>query len=736
MRIPNAFLRLALFSLLVSLLAPPAWAQQTQKRSDVEFWPVGDPPERPYRPWDPYTLSVMLEVGGQIADVDGNPDVYDSHLNYRDGFKVFGFDMRGTGEDGALLSDFYVKGGGWGNEPYSWVRFGFSRDKWFEFRGKFRESEYNWLFPGFARSQHLNDTERRLQTYNLTFFPKQKFRVKLGYKRNSSFGPTLTTFDFSRAEFPLFEPIRQTYDEYTIGAEWNIQRWLIIGEYGYRFFRNDRFLTIFDSPIPSLPNDTADPASLTVFNRLLPSRGKIPFFRVNVVGRPHSTVEVNVRAVYSDAESDFTRLENREGTSFSQGPANPSTTITEAFSAFGESGRPMHTIDANFTWRPVREFSISNTFQYHTYDISGFQDSTRNISCGERSVAGCPMFLLAALRGVGPNSFVQEFLWETDFESDIIRDRIEVQYTPIKWLTLRGGFSYLDRNWEFLEFETVDEDGALVNGPPNFSPSNTFPKTREEEIDTINRAWLAGLVLRPNRRIRIFFDLEHGNNTRVFNRQGPADLDRYRLRGRFEPWDGVRFNANWFIFDNQNFVNGTPANPDGRHSSRNRGFAVDFQLSRWQRGYVNAGYARNDVTAITDVVIPGFSPVQFRGGASVYVLDDNYWYVDAGGRIAGNLYVDAGYRFTDTSSTFPPSDPVGTCEPLTVQNCDNTGGLEALGIFDGGLNYHQPHVGVRYGFSDNVSWKFGWRYYDYNQEGGTFSDYDSHIVTTSVVLNF
>jgi hypothetical protein len=43
---------------------------------------------------------------------------------------------------------------------------------------------------------------------------------------------------------------------------------------------------------------------------------------------------------------------------------------------------------------------------------------------------------------------------------------------------------------------------------------------------------------------------------------------------------------------------------------------------------------------------------------------------------------------------------------------------------------------VRYSFSDNVNWKFGWRYYDYNQQGGSFSDYSVHIFTSSVILNF
>jgi hypothetical protein len=671
------------------------------------------------RPWDPYELSFTMEIGGQIVDTDGNRDVYDSHLNYRDGFKVFSFNIEGDGQDGALLSDFYVKGGGWVNEPYSWVYFGFSRDEIFALRGRVRESEYDWFFPGFARNQHSNDTERRMQDYDLTLFPKQKFRVKLGYNRNSSFGPSFTTFDFSRAEYPLFEPIRQTYDEYTVGAEATLDGWFVAGEFGYRFFRNDRELGFLDdATIPVLPNDTGDAATLSVFNRLLPSRGEIPYFRFLVAGRPHSTVEVNWRYVYSDADSEYTRFEERVGTTFSQGPANPSTTITDTDRAFGESERPMHTIDGNFTWRPVPKFTFTNTFQYQTYEITGFQDETRDITCGDPTVAGCPLDTTLVATAS------QNFFWTTDFEFDTLRNRFDIQYDFTHWLSVRGGFLYLDRDWMFAEFERETEDGVLID-----------EESHTEEIDTINRAWLAGVVIRPNRRVQVFFDLENGNNTRVFNRQGPADLDRYRLRGRFEPWDGIRFNASWFIFDNQNFINGTAANPDGRHSSRNRGFSFDFQLARFEQGYINAGYSRNDVTAITDVVIPGFSPVFLRGGVVEYILDEDYWYVDVGGNV-GNLYIDGGFRYNDSSSTFPPSDPVQSCVPFEAQACDNTGGLDPLRVFDGGLESMQPHVGVRYVFSDNVSWKFGWRYYDYDQQGGTFSDYESHVLTTSMVLSF
>lgn len=711
MRTSKKFTLLALVATMVLLLAAAALAQQSQNPSEVEWIPTTTP-ERLYRPWTPYDLSFILEIGGQATAVEGNQDVFNSQQNYGDGFKVFQFDLRALGQEGAFFNEIYFKGGGWGvNEPYSWTRFGFRKDRIFDFKGSFRQSRYDWYVPGFARDQHLNHTDRRLQNYEMTFFPRRKFRVKAGYKRNSSFGSSLTTLDFARGEFPLSEPIRQTHDEYTVGAEGNLGRWLIVGEYGYRFFRNDRFLTIFENPDTILPNDAADQASLTEFFRLHPSRGKIPYFRANIVGRPHRTLEVNVRAVYSRARSNFSRLELRDGTTYSQGPTIPSVPTTIGYNAFGQTTRPMTNADANITWRPSREFTLTNNFQYRGYNIAGYQDEDRVITCG--AVSG----------SCTAGDF--NFYWNTFFRLNAISNRTEARYDINDWFSIRSGFRYLQREFRFSEFEQEMDAGVVVG-----------TDIHEEEFDFLNRSYLAGVILKPNRRAQIFFDWEKGDNTRVFTRLSPAKLDRIRLRGRFQPWDGVRFNASWFLFDNSNTNLPTAANPAGRHDTKNRGFALDVQFAPTSRGYVNGGFSRNDFKAVTDVMIPGFGPAASRGGIIFYQLDDNYFYFDVGGRVAGNFYVDAGYRLLDTSGTMPPSDPVQTCVPNVPQSCDNTGGLDPLLVFDGGLKYHQPHVSLRYEFSDTTSWKAGWRFYRYNQEGGAFSDYRAHIVTTSVVLNF
>ena len=228
--------------------------------------------------------------------------------------------------------------------------------------------------------------------------------------------------------------------------------------------------------------------------------------------------------------------------------------------------------------------------------------------------------------------------------------------------------------------------------------------------------------------------MERGNNTGVFTRLSPANINRIRMRGRWEPTRGVKIAASWFTSRNSNSNLPTLLDSDGRHSSRNRGFSFDFQLVRFQRGYLNLGYSRNDITAFTNLLF--FANFTLRAGDAVYRANENYAYIDFGSRLVGNLYADAGYRVVANTGTFPASDPVGTCDPLVPGVCDDRTGLDPLGINFGGLNYHQPHAALRYVFSNNVSWKANWRWYGYNVKHGTISDYKAHLITTSMMLRF
>ena len=679
---------LVLTGLLVLVFALPgtsAMAQQSQKRSEVEFLPVGAPPEeRDLRPWDPYDISLMLELGGQVVDVSENNDIYRSHLNYQDGLRLFNFDFRGKGREDAFFTDFFFQGGGWGGDPYQWVRFGASKNKWFDFRGHYRESEYFWAFPGFARNQHRNDQKRRLQSYDLTLFPKSRVRGRLGYTRNSSFGLALTTFDFSRDEFLLFEPIRQTFDEYRGGVEWKISAWNFFFLQSYRFFRNDRELFL---PVAFDPgNSTTGETFLNDSQRFHPIRGKIPFSRLTIAGRPHKKLDVTARILYSDSEVDDTRFEVSNGRTF-QGQD-----VEIVSRSLDVASRPNTVADGAVTWRPISKLTISEVMRFNQFSISGTglaDIETRDILSGV----------------VTPSQEVLQNLIK--FKSYF--NRVEARYDFDRRLGVRVGYIFTHRDVELVHFE----DGLLE-------------AQEETELDT--NTLVLGANFRPTRRFSLFVDWEHGEFDNVFTRLSAADIDRLRVRARWKLAEGVRVSGSYFLFDNTN------PNPLINSDQENRGFSLDFQLTRFQRAYLNLGYSRNDVSTSTDVsFFANFAP---QTGTSIYVANDNYAYIDFGGRLAGNLHADAGYRVSFITGTFPASDATGICDPFVTGSCVGLTGLAPLGINWGGLNYHQPHASLRYAFSDNLSWKAGWRWYGYNVKQGTLSDYKAHIVTGSLVLTF
>lgn len=713
---------------LICSWVSPARAQQTEERIADELLPIREPVEPPASLYgDLFDVSTTLELGGQFARVRGNNEVYRSHLNFSDGFRLFNFQTRGQGREGAFLSDFYLQMGGWGGDPQNWARFGASKDKWFDFKGQYRRQDYFWVFPGFARNQHRNDQERRLQSYDLTLLPRRPLRFKLGYTRNSSFGLALTTQDFSRDEFLVFEPIRNTYDEYRAGVEATYQRWNFFVEQGYRFLRNDRLITSSSACGSGVTaacvaagtfdpgNDAGDPTVLTNLERNQPIRDRIKFTRATVVGRPRDDVEVTARVVHSDIDTDASRFERLFGSTFTGVDA------VETFATLIEADRPYTTVDTSATWQPYRRLTVSNHFRFDQWNLGGAGTFTD--------------FTFFPLLGSLSSEAVIE---QRQLNLEGYRNRLEGRYDLNRFLSVRGGFEYQHRDVELVEWEFECADPGTVTAP--FCPSIVDFDEERERIDLNSRSFLLGVIARPLPTLSLFFDLERGNATGVFTRLSANNVDRIRVRSKWEPTTGVRLMASWFVFDNTNLdlpIQASGLDQPGQHSVRNRGVSVDFQFFRFPRGYLNLGYSRNDVTAQSDVLFfPFFTPTI---GRSLYVANDNYIYIDFGGRIAGNLWGDAGYRVVTTSGTFPPSDPVRVCDPFVPGSCDNTGGLAPLSVNPfgwGGLNYHQPHAALRYEVNETVSWKGGWRWYGYNQKLGTISDYKAHIITTSLVLTF
>lgn len=736
---------IVLIGLLV-LLASPALAQQSQKRSEVELLPVG-PPAKELTPktWRLYDFHTTMEIGGQFADRHGSLEVYRSQVNYTSGARLFGFNFEGKARDpNALFTRMYFQAGGWGGDPYNWFRYGLSKDKWFDLKADYLRSDYFFIIPGFARNQHRNDQQRRRQNFDLTLLPQRKVRFRLGYSRNSSFGPTLTTYDFSRDEFTMFEPLRQTYDEYKIGADWNIQRWSFFFDYSWRHFRNDRFLEVVTPPVPNPGNSVPPPATNTAFlnvaNRFYPGRGHIPYVRFTIAGRPHRTLDVSARILYSRAKFDYSRFELNDGRTYDPSGAPVSVLITSLLNSLGSTIRPNTVADLSVNWRPVPKLTISDTFRFNGFNISG--GDVTNTS------TGCSAVSTACVSGSSAENLINLI------DVDYFVNRFEIRYDPVRWLGLRAGERHAHRDTRMVH-NTFDCAGAFLPG----CTGGTLTFDQEIEPATrVTNVLLLGGDFRPHRTFGLFVDYERGGIDSTFNRIRRGHRVTARVRGRWEPTPGVRFNASWVQFDLR------APSPDVDSNQRNRGFSLDFGLTRWQRFYWDIGYSRNDVSSFTDIgrrtggaflLVDGPTGVDctLSGGVwlrsttlglpcrpSTYIDNNNYAYFDLGGRLVGNLHGEVGYRVFSASGTYAPSDPEGTCPLIYFGPCSDFPSLlptfPVIRVEWGGFNLHEPHAQLQYVFSDNVSLKAGWRWYGYNVKRGSLSDYKAHIVTTSLVVKF
>jgi hypothetical protein len=653
--------RILVSLLLAGSLVLPAMAQQHQDPGTQEFKTSPLPPEPRERPWNGYAFSTVMEFGWQQAEVTdrSNLNVYRSQVYYQNnGPRLFELNFQGRSETG-FFKRIWATGGGWGGDPYNWARYGLENDDWFIFRANYLRSDYFFNLPTFALNQHTNDTERRRQSYDLTLFPKWPVRARLGYSRNTSNGFTLTTFDFSRDEFLMFEPLRQTADEYRFGLEGRIQRWNFFADYNWRHFRNDRNVNL---PGFSLGNNPAGTTQLNSAARSYPIRGHIPFVRFTLAGRPHRKLDVSSRLLYSDPEIDFLRTEAVNGRTFDpSGPPLPSL-IVQQIDSFGDGGRPNVVSDTAVTWKPHSRVSFSNTLRFNRFTIAG-SDLTRIRSTCTPPGAACTT-----------GTVLEEP--HNRLRVSHLLDRFEGRVDATDWLGFRAGFRLTDRDVQMAHFDA----GIL----------------EELEVsDLSTQSFLVGFNLRPVRQFKLFLDYERGEFDNTFTRVSPAEVDQFRIRGRFEPTRGVNLNMSWFIFDND------VPNPTVVSIQKNRGVALDFALNRWSRWFWNLGYTRNDISTRTDITF--FIANIQRFGTSFYIANDNYAYSDFGGQIYKGLHGELGYRVLTNTGTFP-------------------------------LNFHQPHASLRYDFNERVSARVGYRWYGYNEKNTSSNDYRTHIVAISLRL--
>src|SRR5574340_197372 len=178
------------------------------------------------RVWGDYTVHQSIELGGHIAEAEGNQQTYNTFVNLHSGPRLLGQDlsMQSISHQGLLFDNLYISSFGFGGDPENMARLRIQKNKWYNFVGLYRRDRNYFDFnifanplnlnqgiitcgvgcsnafnpralPWYTNSPHLQNTTRNMGDFMLTLLPESSISIRLGYARNATYGRIDSTLE-------------------------------------------------------------------------------------------------------------------------------------------------------------------------------------------------------------------------------------------------------------------------------------------------------------------------------------------------------------------------------------------------------------------------------------------------------------------------------------------------------------------------------------------------------------
>ena len=404
-----------------------------------QFALAQDDAEAPGRIWGDYTVQQSVELGGRVANVSGNQQLYGTLVNLKSGPRLLGeeLSMRSNNHMGGLFDNLYLSSFGFGGDPNDVARLRIEKNKWYNFVGLYRRDENFFDFnlfanplnlnqgigaalkvnpggfdpttmPWYANSPHLQDITRQMGDFNLTLFPQSKIRFRLGYARNNNAGRLDTTM-----EAPI-RSIMTEYDEsrsdrYQFGVDIRLmERTTISFDQFYEHDKvdpnyRDNNLSFTDSatgapvdigiPFPPssctiVPGVTFPGGNVLVtnskcniglfsFSRSGRVRTGIPTSQLSLQSNYFRKLDVTASGTYSSGSSDFLNYQE-----FANGRSGVSL-----LNATTHTDRVSGNADLGFTYHFTRSWSVSDKFRWLNWRNPGNSDQS-GFTCSATAAPG------------------------------------------------------------------------------------------------------------------------------------------------------------------------------------------------------------------------------------------------------------------------------------------------------------------------------------------------------------
>jgi len=634
-----------------------------------------------------YNIVNSFELGYRWRVADGSVDTYRSDVNYGDGIRLLASNLSIHSKDGhgRWFDEILLSTSGLGNDPYQTASLRIEKNRLYRYDMLWREDDY--YNPGLLISggDHLMVTVRGLQDHSLTLFPQSHIQVDLGYSRNTQNGPALSTvqaFDTFSSAFPVFENVKQQWNEYRVGvlADWAGFR--LIARHTWDFFKDDSGYSFAGAESSGV---TGDATVLQQFARADPNHGSNPGWFGNLYGS-RKYWALNARLTYNLGQGGFAMNELTTGLN-SMGAADNRQIVVN-----GSAQRPVVAGDVNFSLFPTTRLTIVSNTAVHDTRIDG--DS----------------YFTQFDNGTGSNTTLNfKFLGVRT-----VSNSTDLNYRFTNWFSAYAGFTDSSRQIRFLEaFQFPAVAGSAVN---DFYQQESH----------LNAGSL-GVRFRPLQPLTINLEGEVGHADHPLT---PMSDRNYRtLGGRIQyRRKRLQLSTGYRELYNEN----APLSFE-TYSSRSRQYnaAASLALRDWLT--FDAGYSKLHLDTVGGLAFfAGVQSPQLQTSYdSIYI--SNIHAANAGLRLAFHSRADLylGYTITkDTGDGRASAVPPGVTDPIATL-------LDSVQTFP--LTYQSPMARLSVRIAPKVRWNCGWQFYGYGalfQLLGYDENFHAHTGYTSILWSF
>ncbi len=633
---------------------------------------------------DGYNITQSFETGYRFSSVSGSEDQYRSVVNYGNGIRLLGSSLSIVSKDGhgKWFDEILLNTLGLGNDPYQSVTLRVQKNGLYQYNMTWRLDDYFNSGLTVAAGQHLMNTTRTLQDHDLTLLPQSKIRFHVGYSRNSDDGPALSTaqeFNASGEAFPVFENVKQQWNEYRLGMDGDLAGFHFTVLHRWEYYKDDSPFTSAGQFAAVDPNDST---VLQQFSRPQRLHGRSPAWLGNVFTR-RKIWGLNARVVYTKGVGDFALNE------FAGGIGQFGSPATRQIAVGGEATRPDLIGDLNLSLFPTDRLTISNNTSINSQRISG--DSVYSEVLTGLNLGSTLYFQYLGLRTVVNSS--------------------DIDYRINKWLGAYAGYHYSDRR-----VTTIQGAGAFSAGPVG---------TNSYDVVNILQSGVAGVRIRPIQPLTINLEGEVDRSSHPLTPQSPAHfqtlggrvsyrLKKLQLSGQYKEI----YNANpqfGFLLSSSH--------------SRNYNAAASWALKSWFSFDASYSHQHLDSTSFL-AFFSGLNRPQLTTGQSIYLSNIHSGNLGASFTIGPRAELYVGYSIAkdpgDGRSTPSPSvsgipmgsigGPIVTGGPqagLPITSDPTTAILTSVQTFP--LTYQSPLARFSFKISPKVRWNAGWQYYSYNE---------------------